>query len=114
SGVPGLREPFHGVVRGQTSPSCTNRDTGGPAMGAVLLILAILGGVVLADAVVENTDAGTVTLFGQTVTGLTVGGLLVLAAALGAVITCLLLFSVPASRRRRAPRAHARTHQRSE
>ncbi|HKE99026.1 MAG TPA: hypothetical protein VKG45_08860 [Actinomycetes bacterium] len=78
-------------------------------MGALLLILAVLCGVVLADAVVENADAATLNLFGQALTGFTAGALLIMAAALGAVITCLLLFSVAASGRRRVRRRELRS-----
>ena len=80
-------------------------------MGAIFFILAILCLLVIGDAVVENTEGGTVTLFGQQIAGFTEGGLLALAAGLGAIIACLLLLSVAASSRRRARRRELRSSQ---
>jgi hypothetical protein len=80
-------------------------------MAALLLVLAVLGLVVLGDAIVENTASTDLTLFGQRFEGFTLGGWLALAAALGALATCLLLLTFAASTRRRARRKELRTSQ---
>lgn len=74
-------------------------------MAALLLILAILGIVVLVDAVIENTATQTLTLFGQELSGgLSIGEWLAVAAGLGLLIMLLLSAAGAASRRRRARR----------
>ena len=80
-------------------------------MAAVLLVFAVLGLVVLGDAVVENTTSVGFSLFGQSVSGFTQGGMLAMGAALGALVTCLLLLSSASSSRRRARRKELRTSQ---
>ena len=80
-------------------------------MAAVLLVLAVLGLVVLGDAVVENTASVGFSHFGQSVTGFTQGGMIAMGAALGALVTCLLLLSSASSSRRRARRKELRTSQ---
>jgi len=80
-------------------------------MAAILLVLAVLGLVVLGDAVIENTAGTDLSLFGQHISGLTTGGMLALAAALGALTTCLLLLTFAASARRRGRRKELRSGQ---
>jgi len=80
-------------------------------MTAILLVLAVLGLVVLGDAVFENTTSTDLTLFGQQLHGFTLGGLLAMSAALGALTTCLLLLSFATSSRRRARRKELRSSQ---
>jgi hypothetical protein len=69
-----------------------------------LLLLAVAGGVVVADLVLENTTAAQVTLFHHTVTGHSEGWLLAIAAGLGALVALLLVASVNATKARRVRR----------
>lgn len=73
-----------------------------------LLLLAVAGGVVAADLVLENPTATQITLFHHTVTGYSEGRLLALAAGLGALVALLLIASVNATKARRARRAQLR------
>jgi hypothetical protein len=77
-------------------------------MSVLLLILAILGVVVVVDAVLENTASSSVTLFGQELTGFSHGEWLAVAAALGFAIMLLLAGAVAAGGRRRARRQDLR------
>lgn len=70
----------------------------------LLFVLAVAGGVVVADLVWENPTAGQVTVFHHAVTGYPEGWLLAVAAGLGCVVALLLVASVHATRRRRARR----------
>jgi hypothetical protein len=74
----------------------------------LLFVLAVAGGVTVADLARENTAAGQVTVFGQTVGGYPEGWLLAIAAGLGFVVALLLVTSVNSMRRRRAPRKQLR------
>jgi hypothetical protein len=73
-----------------------------------LLLLAIAGGVVVADLVLENTTAAQITLFHHTVTGHSEGWLLAIAAGLGALVALLLVASVNATKARRVRRGQLR------
>jgi hypothetical protein len=73
-----------------------------------LLLLAVAGGVVVADLVLENTTAAQVTLFHHTVTGHSEGWLLAIAAGLGALVALLLVASVNATKARRVRRGQLR------
>jgi len=77
-------------------------------MAAFLLLLAIIGGVVLADLVRENPTATEVTVFGHPVSGHSQGWLLAMTAALGILITLLLVASLGSTRARRARRKQLR------
>ena len=66
----------------------------------LLFILAVGGGVVLADLLRENTGAGEVTVFHQTVAGYPEGWLLAAAAGLGFAVAVLLVASWTATGRR--------------
>ena len=74
----------------------------------VLFVLAVAGGVVVADLVGENTAAGQVTVFHQTVGGYPEGWLLATAAGLGFVAALLLVASVNSTKGRRARRKQLR------
>ena len=74
----------------------------------VLFMLAVAGGVVVADLVGENTAAGQVTVFGQTVGGYPEGWLLATAAGLGSVVALLLIASINSTKGRRARRKQLR------
>jgi hypothetical protein len=75
------------------------------AMAAFLLfVLAVAGGVVVADLVWENTAAGQVTVFHQTVGGYPEGWLLAAAAGLGFAVALLLVASANSTKGRRARR----------
>jgi hypothetical protein len=70
----------------------------------VLFVVAVAGGVVVADLVWENTAAGQVTVFSHTVGGYPEGWTLAIAAGLGFVVALLLVASVNSTKRRRARR----------
>jgi hypothetical protein len=71
----------------------------------VLFVVAVAGAVVVAaDLVWENTAAGQVTVFHQTVIGYPEGWLLAIAAGLGFVVALLLVTSVNSTKGRRARR----------
>jgi hypothetical protein len=74
----------------------------------VLFVLAVTGAAVMADLVWENTAAGQVTVFHQTVGGYPEGWLLAIAAGLGFVVALLLVASVNSTKRRRARRQQLR------
>ena len=66
----------------------------------LLLALAVGGGLVVADLLRENTAAGELTVFHQTVGGYPEGWLLAAAAGLGFAVAVLLVASFRAARRR--------------
>jgi hypothetical protein len=70
----------------------------------LLLVLAVAGGVTVADLVWENTDVGQVTVFHHTLSGHSVGWLLATAATLGVLVALLLVASVNSTKGRRARR----------
>jgi hypothetical protein len=74
----------------------------------VLFVLAVAGGVVVADLVRENPAAGQVTVFGQTAGGYPEGWLLAIAAGLGFVVALLLVASVNSTKGRRVRRKQLR------
>ena len=74
----------------------------------VLFVLAVAGGVVVADLVWENTLAGQVTVFHQTVDGYPEGWLLAIAAGIGFVVALLLVASVNSTKGRGARRKQLR------
>ena len=77
-------------------------------MAVFLFLVAIIGGVVVGDLVLENPTAGEATVFNQPVSGYTEGTLLAIAAALGFVVAMLLVASVGSTSRRRARRKQLR------
>ena len=52
-------------------------------MAAIFLVLAVVDAALLANVVLANTSATSVTIFDQSITGYTQGELLLLAAGLG-------------------------------
>lgn len=77
-------------------------------MAAFFLLLAVIVGVVIGDAVVANTSAQSVRLFDQTISGFTQGQLLVIAAGAGFVFASLLFLAWGSSRSRRLRRRERR------
>ncbi len=77
-------------------------------MAVFLFLLAIIGGVVVGDLVLENPTAGEATVFNQPVSGYSEGTLLAIAAALGFVVALLLVASMNSTTRRRARRKQLR------
>jgi hypothetical protein len=80
-------------------------------MAAILLVLAVIVGVVIGDAVVANTDAGSLQLFDRTITGFSLGQLLIMAAGAGFLFALLLLSSWSSSKNRRLKRRDRRDMQ---
>jgi hypothetical protein len=78
-------------------------------MAVFLFLVAIIGGVVVGDLVLENPTVGDVTVFNQPVNGYSQGWLLAMAAALGFVVAVLLVASVNSTSARRARRKQLRT-----
>jgi hypothetical protein len=70
----------------------------------VLFVVAVAGAVVVADLVWENTAAGQVTVFHQTVIGYPEGWLLAISAGLGFVVALVLVAAVNSTKGRRARR----------
>jgi hypothetical protein len=70
----------------------------------LLFVLAVAGGVVVADLLWENTAAGQITVFHHTINGIPEGWLLAAAAGLGCVVALLLVASVQSTKGRRARR----------
>jgi hypothetical protein len=83
-------------------------------MAAFFLLLAILLGVVLGDALVENDGTGALTLFGQTTERFGEGQLLLVFAGLGFLFALLLVLSLASTRRRRIRRREARSGRREQ
>jgi type II secretory pathway pseudopilin PulG len=81
-------------------------------MAALFLLLAVLIGVVLVDAVLENTTASTVTLFDRSFSQLSAGELMVVFAGLGFLLALLLFLAVGSSRTRRTRRRELRSARR--
>jgi hypothetical protein len=77
-------------------------------MAVFLFLMASIGGVVVADLLLENATAGEVTVFTLPVGGYRRGELLAMAAALGFVVAVLLVASVSSTHRRRARRKQLR------
>jgi hypothetical protein len=73
-------------------------------MAGFLFLVAAIGGVVVADLVLENPTPGQATVFTQPVSGHSQGALLAMAAALGFVMALLLVASLAWTRRQRARR----------
>jgi hypothetical protein len=77
-------------------------------MAVLLFLLAIAGGVLVGDLVLENTAAGSVTVLDRSFTGYSDGQLLAAVAALGFVIGVLAVASVSLRRSRRVRRRELR------
>jgi uncharacterized protein (DUF58 family) len=81
-------------------------------MAAILLVLAVVDAALLANVALTNTDAGSVSVFGQSITGYTQGELLLLAAGLGLLLVLLLGIAWSSSSARRAKRRGLRAARR--
>jgi hypothetical protein len=81
-------------------------------MAVLFLLLAVLLGVVLGDAVVENTTAGTVTLFDRSFDQLSTGELMAAFAGLGFLLAVFLFLAFGARRSRRNRRRELRAARR--
>src|SRR5215216_5545220 len=81
-------------------------------MAAFFLLLAILGGALVGDLVLENTSLGEATVLDRTVVSYPQGWLLAAAAALGFVIALLLVASVSSTKARRNRRRQLRSMKR--
>jgi hypothetical protein len=77
-------------------------------MAVVLFLLAAIGGVVVADLVIENPTVGEAIVFNQPISGYRQGEVLAMAAALGFVVAVLLVASLSSTHRRRARRKQLR------
>ena len=81
-------------------------------MAILFLLLAVLVGVVIGDAVLENTTASTVTLFDRSFDQLSDGELLAVFAGLGFLLAVFLFLAFGASRSRRTRRRELRSARR--
>jgi type II secretory pathway pseudopilin PulG len=77
-------------------------------MAAFFLLLAVLVGVVLVDALLENTGVATATLFDRSFDQLSTGELMLVFAGLGFLLAMFLFLSFGASRTRRTHRKEKR------
>jgi uncharacterized membrane protein YccC len=77
-------------------------------MAALFFLLVIAGTAVVADLVLENTGAGTITVLHHPITGYHDGLLLAMAAALGLVIGLLVVGTLSLRRTRRTRRKQLR------
>jgi hypothetical protein len=77
-------------------------------MAVLLFLLALAGGVLVADLVLENTATGSVTVLDRSITGYSEGQLLAAVAALGFVVGLLAVGSVSLRRSRRVRRRELR------
>ena len=81
-------------------------------MAILFLLLAVLVGVVIGDAVLENSTASTVTLFDRSFDQLSDGELLAVFAGLGFLLALFLFLAFGASRSRRTRRRELRSARR--
>ena len=81
-------------------------------MAALFLVLAVVDAVLLGDAVIANTSASSVSVFGHSMTGFTQGQLLVIAAGLGLLGALLLGLAWRCSGTQRAKRRRLRATRR--
>jgi hypothetical protein len=77
-------------------------------MAAFFLVLAVVVGVVIGDAVIANTSASNLQLFDRTITGFTQGQLLIIAAGAGFLFAMFLFLAFGSSKNRRMRRRERR------
>ena len=77
-------------------------------MAVLLFLLAVAGGVLVGDLVLENTAAGSVTVLDRSFTGFSQGQLLAAVAAVGFIAGMLMVASVTLRRARRVRRRELR------
>jgi cell shape-determining protein MreC len=81
-------------------------------MVAIFLVLAVVDAALLANVVLTNTSASSVTVFDQSVTGYSQGELLLLAAGLGLLFALFVGIAWSSSSVRRAKRRELRAARR--
>jgi hypothetical protein len=81
-------------------------------MAALLLLLAVVGGILVGDLVLENSAAGAVTVLHHPISGYSEGQLLAAAVALGLVVGLLVVGAATLRRTRRARRRQLGTVER--
>jgi type II secretory pathway pseudopilin PulG len=81
-------------------------------MAVLFLLLAVLVGVVIGDAMLENTTASTLTLFNRSFDQLSNGELLAVFAGLGFLLAVFLFLAFGSSRSRRTRRRELRSARR--
>ena len=81
-------------------------------MAVLFLLLAVLVGIVIGDAVLENSTAATVTLFDRSFDQLSFGELLAVFAGLGFLLAVFLSLAFGSSRARRTRRRELRSARR--
>jgi Na+-transporting methylmalonyl-CoA/oxaloacetate decarboxylase gamma subunit len=81
-------------------------------MAVLFLLLAVLVGVVLGDAVLENSTAGTVTLFDRSFDQLNDGEFMLVFAGLGFLLALFLFLAFGARKARRTRRRELRSARR--
>jgi cell shape-determining protein MreC len=81
-------------------------------MAAIFLVLAVVDAALLANVVLANTSATSVTVFDQSITGYTQGELLLLAAGLGLLFALFVGIAGSSSSARRAKRRELRAARR--
>jgi cell shape-determining protein MreC len=73
-------------------------------MAAIFLVLAVVDVALLANVALSNTNADSVSVFGQSITGYTQGELLLLAAGLGLLLGLFVGIAWSSASARRAKR----------
>jgi cell shape-determining protein MreC len=81
-------------------------------MAAIFLLLAVVDAVLLGNVALANTNAGSVSVFDQSITGFTQGQLLLLAAGLGLLLALFLEIAWSSSRAQRLKRRALRVARR--
>jgi cell shape-determining protein MreC len=81
-------------------------------MAVLLLLLAVAGGVLVGDLVLENTASGSVTVLDRSFTGFSQGQLLAAVAVVGFVVGVLLVAALSLRRSRRVRRRELRQAER--
>jgi hypothetical protein len=75
-----------------------------PAVVVLGLLLLVISGLLTAGMVLQNTDPAQVSVYGQNVTGMTIGGLFAAGVATGAIALLGLFMILAGARRRRTRR----------
>jgi hypothetical protein len=81
-------------------------------MAVLLLVLAVIGGILVGDLVLENPAAEVVTVLRHPISGYSEGELLAAVAALGFIVGLLMVGAASLRRTRRARRRQLRTAER--
>src|SRR5215211_8026293 len=81
-------------------------------MALLLLLLAVVGGILVGDLVLENSAAGAVSVLQRPISGYSQGQLLAMVAALGFVVGLLVVGAASLRRTRRVRRRQLRTAER--